>query len=87
MDFIGTVGTFKWKEFAADTSPEIKNWGDYYLVGVSAPFQISKDSKLVVGWAYTAGSGNYLKQGTNGKVRNSAALGRGVATISYAITF
>ncbi len=87
LDFTGTVGTFKWKEFAADTNPEIKNWGDYYLIGVSAPFQISKDSKLTVGWAYTAGSRNYLKQGTDGKVHNAAALGRGVATISYAITF
>lgn len=87
LDFTGAVGTFKWKEFAADTSPEIKNWGDYYLIGVSAPFQISKDSRLTVGWAYTAGSRNYFKQGTNGKISNAAALGRGVATIAYAITF
>ena len=87
LDFTATYGTFKWKSAAADTSPDIKNWGDYFFIGVAAPFQISKDSKLTVGWAYTKGSNNFLKQGTDGKVPNSAAVGRGVLTISYAFTF
>ena len=37
--------------------------------------------------AYTAGSGNYLKSGAAPKTKNPAAVGRGVATISYIYTF
>ncbi len=87
LDFTATAGTFMAKDYAAETNPNVKNWGDYYLVGVVAPYQISKDSKLSVGWAYTKGSNNYLKQGTDGKVVNSAAVGRGVFTISYIVSF
>ena len=87
LDFTATAGTFIAKDYAAETNPNVKNWGDYYLVGVVAPYQISKDSKLSVGWAYTKGSNNYLKQGTDGKVVNSAAVGRGVFTISYIVSF
>ena len=32
-------------------------------------------------------TGNYLKQGTAPKTLNSAAVGRGVVTVSYAISF
>ncbi len=87
LDFTGTYGTFKWTSAVPDTSPDIKNWGNYYLLGVAAPFQVSKDSKLTVGFAYTKGSSNFFKQGVAGKVANTAAVGRGVLTISYAITF
>jgi len=87
LDFTATAGTFIRKDYAPETSPDVKNWGDYYLVGVVAPFQISKDSKVTIGWAYTKGSNNYLKQGTNGKVANPAAVGRGVFTVSYTMSF
>ncbi len=87
LDFTATAGTFIWKDYAAGTDPDVKNWGDYYLVGVVAPFQINKDSKVTIGWAYTKGSNNYLKQGTNAKVPNSAAVGRGVFTVSYILNF
>jgi uncharacterized protein (TIGR02001 family) len=87
LDFTGTYGTFKWKDYAPSATPDIKNWGDYYLFGVALPFQINKESKVTVGWAYTKGSNNYLKQGTDGKTPNSAAIGRGVLTLGYTITF
>jgi uncharacterized protein (TIGR02001 family) len=87
LDFTGTYGTFKWKDYAPSTIPDIKNWGDYYLLGVALPFQINKESKFTIGWAYTKGSSNFLKQGTAPKVANSAAVSRGVLTLSYAITF
>ena len=87
LDFTGTAGSFIWKDAVSDANPTVKNWGNYYLVGISAPYQISRDSKVMVGWAYTEGSNNYFKPGTAGKTRNEAALGRGVLTISYAISF
>ncbi len=56
-------------------------------MGVSSPYQVSKDAKLVVGYAYTQGTGNYYKQGTDPKSENSAAVGRGVVTLSYSVSF
>lgn len=87
LDFTGTVGTFKWDNAIENASPDIKNWGDYWLVGVAMPFQITPSSKLTLGVAYTKGSGNYLKQGTDPRLANTAAVGRTVATVSYAWTF
>ena len=88
LDFLGTVGTFKASDAFESTSPAMKNWGNYWLVGVSAPFQIVKDTqKLILGIAYTKGSDNFFKQGTTPKFSNTAAVGRGVITVSYAITF
>ncbi len=87
LDFAATVGTFKWDDSIDQVSPSIKNWGNYWLVGVSLPFQVTKASKLTVGFAYTKGSDNYLKQGTDPRVLNTAAVGRGVVTVSYGWTF
>jgi uncharacterized protein (TIGR02001 family) len=87
IDFLGTYGTFKATDAFESTTPAMKNWGNYWLAGITLPFQINKSSKLSIGWAYTKGSDNYLKQGTAPKAANTGAVGRGVATISYAFTF
>ena len=87
LALLGQYGTFKAADAIENSTPAIKNWGNYWLAGVSMPFQVSKDQKLSIGWAYTKGSDNYLKQGNRPKVVNTAALGRGVVTISYAFTF
>ena len=87
LDFTGTIGTFRLTDSIPDTTPAVKNWGDYWLVGVSAPFQLPNGAKLTVGWAYTAGSRNYLQQGNAAKAANPDAVGRGVLTISYAWSF
>ena len=87
FDFLATVGTYKWKTAADNTFPDLKNYGDYWLAGVSVPFAITSSSKIVVGAAYTQGSNNYFKQSGSPKVENTAAVGRGVFTVSYAYTF
>lgn len=87
LDFTGQVGTYKWSEFANNTSPAVKAWGDYWYVGVSAPFQLTPASKLVIGFAYTEGRDAFTKQGTAPKSVNGGAIGRGVASISYYHTF
>jgi uncharacterized protein (TIGR02001 family) len=87
LDWTATAGTFIIRDAAKGAIPGVKNWGDYYLIGVSAPFTINKASKLVVGIAYTKGTGNYFKQGNSPKGVNTSAVGRGVATISYVYTF
>ena len=87
LDFTGTLGTYKWTSAFENSTPETKNYGNYYLIGVAAPFQINKDSKLTIGYASTKGSDNFVKTGSTPKLKNTAAVGRGVVTVSYAITF
>jgi uncharacterized protein (TIGR02001 family) len=87
LDFTATAGTYKLTDFANDTNPSVKAWGDYWLVGVALPFQINAKSKLTVGFAYTEGRNAFTKQGSFGRSPNSLAIGRGVASISYALTF
>jgi uncharacterized protein (TIGR02001 family) len=87
LSFLGTYGTLKATDALAETNPPAKNWGDYWLAGVTLPFQINKESKLSLGWAYTRGSENFLKQGSAPKVENPAAVGRGVLSVAYAISF
>jgi hypothetical protein len=87
LDFVATAGTYKLKDVANDASPSVKAWGDYWLVGVSMPFQINKQSKVTLGFAYTEGTNAFTKAGSLGRSPNSLAIGRGVATVSYAFSF
>lgn len=87
LDFTGTIGTYKWKKAAENTYPDVHNYGDYWLLGVSAPYAINSSSKIIVGFAYTQGNNNFYHQTGSPKVENTTAVGRGVVTVSYAITF
>jgi len=87
LDFAATVGTYKWDDAAKGATPEVKNYGDYWLIGVTMPISVSANGKILLGLAYTEGSNNYFKQSGSAKAVNTAALGRGVATIGYKITF
>lgn len=87
LDFTATYGDYVFKDAAKDASPAVKQVGTYWLVGVSVPFEITKESKLTVGFAYTKGENAYFKQAGSGKTPNDLAVGRGVVSISYAYTF
>jgi uncharacterized protein (TIGR02001 family) len=87
LDWTATGGTFTVKDYFKNAIPREKNWGSYYLVGVSAPFTINKHSKLTVGFAYTAGTGNYIKLGDFAQMDNPAAAGRCVVSLGYSYTF
>lgn len=87
LAFTGQYGTYKLKEFAKDSVPSTKAWGDYWLVGVALPYKLSETSKVSVGFAYTKGTEAFVKQGTFPKSENTGAIGRGVVTVSYSITF
>jgi uncharacterized protein (TIGR02001 family) len=87
LDFTAVGGTYKWTDAARHASPALTNYGDYYLVGVSMPFQINKESKLALGVAYTKGTGNYFKTSGSPKMQNPAAVGRCVGTLTYTYTF
>jgi uncharacterized protein (TIGR02001 family) len=87
LDFTATGGTYIIRDALKDSSPKAKAWGDYWLVGVSAPYQLTKDSKLSIGVAYTKGSDAFVKVTGTPRTPNTAAVGRGVVTLSYAYTF
>ena len=87
LDFTAVGGTYKWTDAARNANPSLTNYGDYYLGGVSMPFQINKESKLALGVAYTKGTGNYFKTSASPKSLNPAAVGRGVGTLTYTYTF
>jgi uncharacterized protein (TIGR02001 family) len=87
IDFLGQVGTFKAQDALENSSPGFKNYGNYWLAGVTLPFQITKESKVSIGWAYTKGSDNFFKQGSRPKFENTGAVGRGVATLAYSYTY
>lgn len=87
LDFTFTAGTYKIKDAANDTSPAVKLWGDYWLAGVSLPFQFAANQRLTIGFAYTEGRDAFAKQGTLPRTPNALAAGRGVVSLSYAYSF
>jgi uncharacterized protein (TIGR02001 family) len=87
LDFSATYGDYLQKDVVRNSVPQTKAWGTYWLVGVTMPYQITKNSKFVVGFAYTRGDDAFVKQGSTPKFGNSLAVGRGVVSVSYAWTF
>ncbi len=87
LDFLVTAGEYYLSDGVNHSSPDTHVYGDYWLAGVSIPFQLNPASKLSVGYAYTEGSDGYIKQAGSPKVSNSESVGRGVFSISFAYTF
>jgi uncharacterized protein (TIGR02001 family) len=87
LTFTAQVGSYIQRDVANKTTPDVKAWGDYWQLGVAAPFQLTKESKLTVGFAYTEGRDAFTKQGNTPKGANSLAVGRGVVTVSYSYAF
>lgn len=87
LNFSATIGTFKWDNAAEDTHPAVRNWGNYWSAGVSVPFQVSANGKVLLGFTYARGWDNFTKQGSAPKVENPLAVGRGVVTLGYTMSF
>jgi hypothetical protein len=87
LNFAAKVGTYFGTDEVNGTNPNTRAWGNYWLAGVTLPFQINKASVLSVGWAYTDGTDAYTKTPGFAKQKNTEAVGRGVFTASYAWTF
>ncbi|HWA09029.1 MAG TPA: hypothetical protein VG838_06130 [Opitutaceae bacterium] len=87
LDLTGTAGTYLWQDATKGSSPRTENGGNYWLLGVSVPYQVSKPVKVSIGYAYTKGTSNYFRTGSAAKTVNTSAVGRGVVTLSSTITF
>ncbi len=85
--FTGTVGTFKADNAAENANPAVRNWGDYWSAGVSLPFQVTANGRVIAGFAYHQGYDNYTQQGGAPRQPNRSAMGRGVVSLAYALSF
>jgi uncharacterized protein (TIGR02001 family) len=85
LDFTGTVGSYYQYDTVNNARPHVKAYGNYWLLGVAVPYQLTKSLKLTVGYAYTQGSDAYFKQNGFRRVKNTAAQGKGV--ISVGLTY
>jgi len=61
--------------------------GRYWLVGVAAPFQVSRESRVTVGFSYAKGEAAFSSKARGRSRRVRVAVGRGVLTVSYSHTF
>jgi hypothetical protein len=86
LAFSATYGGYLQDDVVRGAAPT-KAWGKYWSVGVSMPYQITKNSKLILGFAYAKGEDAFFKQGSAARSGNTLAVGRGVGTISYAFSF
>lgn len=87
LDWAASAGTYLLDDSINGSKASVKTWGDYWSAGVSAPFAITSQSKLSVGWAYSRGTGSYSKEGVTPKQANQAQTDQGVTTVSWAWTF
>ena len=87
LDWTATAGTFRVGDASKGANPLIKNRGNYYLIGISSPFAITGKSKLSVGFTCEKGDSNFFKAAGTPRVENTAAVGRGVFTLSYVYNF
>ena len=86
LDFSASAGTFKLNDATERTTPPVKNWGDYWMLGVAIPVQVSARSKVVAAITYSKGSNNFFKQGTLPRERNENARGATAVTLTYSLT-
>ena len=87
LDFTGTVGTYRWTDYASPAASGLKAWGDYWLLGVGAPFQFAPHQKITLNFTYTEGRRAFTKRGSFPRSPNALAAGRGVVTLTYGVTF
>ena len=87
LNFAAKLGTYYGTDEVKGSNPNTRAWGDYWLAGVTLPFQISKPAVLSIGYAYTEGFDAYIKQPGSPKAKNTEAVGRNVLSVSFAWTF
>lgn len=86
LDFSASVGTFKYNAARADATPAVKNWGDYWSVGVSLPYRISARGRVLLNVTYSEGRNNYFKPTGSPRSANGNAASGAAVTLGYSVT-
>lgn len=87
LDFTAEIGTFEWRDAVAGPSPATKQSGEYWSVGVAMPYQVTSNGTVTLGFAYVKGTGHTLQQGTASIRHNPSAMGRGVVSLSFSLSY
>jgi len=87
LDFSGSIGTYYQYNAYNHSVPKTHAWGDYWSLGVAAPYNLTKDVKLTVGWAYDAGFDAYVKQQGFARRHGPEVNGKGVFSVSLTYTW
>lgn len=83
LDLSAAAGTYRLTN--AVNGDQTRAWGDYWSVGIAAPFNVGR-GKLTVGWSYVEGGSAFFKTRALPKEFNDTAVGRQVVSASYSIS-
>jgi uncharacterized protein (TIGR02001 family) len=90
LDFNADVGTTR-QSAAVNTSGNSlaagKSSQDYWLAGVTLPFQVTTTAKVSVGYAYSRGFDAWIQSGALPRSPNPLAAARSIFTAALLITF
>jgi hypothetical protein len=87
LDFTAEVGTFEWRDAVKGTSSAIKRSGEYWSAGVAMPYQITSNGTVTLGFTYVKGTGNTLTPSPTPRRPLPAAMGRGVVSLSFSLSY
>ncbi len=87
LDFTAEIGSFEWRDAVKGTSPATKQSGDYWSAGVAMPYQVTSNGTVTLGFAYVKGTGHSLKSGAGQRRPNPAAMGRGVVSLLFSLSY
>jgi len=86
IELLALIGRCDWSESSANSSPNVRNEGNYWQAGFLIPYKFSKNSTLAVGWYYEEGLSNHFYVESE-KIPNHHAVGRGVFNVSFSYSF
>ncbi|HVU35271.1 MAG TPA: TorF family putative porin [Opitutaceae bacterium] len=85
LDLTVMAGTYVWHDAAAGGVQRTRAAGDYWTVGATIPYQITRTSRVSVGFSYAKGTGGYPRRADLSDL--PVAASRGIVTVGYTVTF
>jgi hypothetical protein len=87
LDWSLTGGSYLRRDDAAGFAANTRAWGNYWQAGVTLPYQVGPHTRLLVGWAYAAGSGAAMKVGGGPRRADPRMASRGFVSLGFSSTF
>lgn len=87
LDWSLAAGTYLRRDDAAGFTAATRAWGNYWQAGVMLPYQVSAHTRLLVGWAYAAGTGATFKVGGGPRLADPRTASRGFVSLGFSSTF
>jgi hypothetical protein len=81
------IGRYDWSDTVHNSPSKVRNSGDYFKAGISVLYELTKSTKLNVGWYYERGTNNYIQTGGSAKAPDTDAVSRGFFNVALAYSF